>query len=412
MNKILLINDASDHDNWGSIANSEWLKVIIQDTLPGFTVTSLLSHWTTDRFYQLPWWLGGAVETRRRKIIGNFSKPFSFLPVVADDFERVADQWCSGQGGPFAQEYLSKLNQSDAVIFNAEGSTYKNNVSAERCLFALWLAETRFQKPAFFVNGSVTLTYALPVLNAMVARTFQNITGVSVREPYSLECVRKWVPDIKIEMFPDSVFYSANHTEKIIGKESLAFLERLKDKEYFCFSLSMLNSRIDGYHSAGIEKTALYDLIKSLQKLVPNTVLMAKDGMDQSIIRELARSTGSHFFGPEHHYSTLIPLYQNAKFMVSGRYHHLIMAAIAGCPAIALRTTSHKVDGLCKLMEPLLGEPFDPTWLRPAIGKITQRAQDAMSAGEELRCRLRDRAVKCGREAAGIGEMIRKEIAT
>jgi hypothetical protein len=408
MKKILLLNDTTDHDNWGSVANAEWLKAIIQDTMPGVTINSVLSHWTTDRFYQLPWWLGSGIENRKRKIISHFSKPFSFLPVVADDFERVADEWCAGKGGPFALEYISKLDQSDAVVFNAEGSTYKNNVSAVRCLFAIWLTVTRFKKPAFFTNGSVTLTYVLPVLNAMVQRAFRDITGVSVREPCSLENVQRWVPDVKVAMYPDSVFYSAIRDKTINSSD--AFLSRLENKKYFCFSLSMLNSRITGYKEAGIEKTALYDLIKSLQKLVPNAVLMAKDRMDQSIIKDLAQSTGSLFFGPEHHYTTLVPLFQNAQFMISGRYHHLIMAAISGCPAIPLRTTSHKIDGLCRLLYPLIGEPFDPTWLRPELGKITDIARDAMAAGDDLRCRLRDKSVECGKMAAGVGEMIRKGI--
>lgn len=406
--RILILNDTTDHDNWGSIANAEWLKTIIQDTIPGVTFNSVLSHWTTDRYYQLPWWLGSGIENRKRGIGGRFSKPFSFLPVVADDFERVADEWCAGKGGPFAQEYFSKLEQSDAVVFNAEGSTYKNNVSAVRCLFAIWLTVTRFKKPAFFANGSVTLTYVLPVLNAMVQRTFRDITGVSVREPCSLENVRKWVPDVKVAMHPDSVFYSATRNKTTNSSDEL--LSRFENKKYFCFSLSMLNSRISGYKKAGIESTALYDLIKSLQKLVPNAVLMAKDGMDQSIIKNLAQSTGSLFFGPEHHYATLVPIFQNAQFMISGRYHHLILAAIAGCPAIPLRTTSHKIDGLCRLLDPLFGEPFDPTWLRPVLGRITDIAYDAMTAGEGLRHRLRDKSVECGKMAAGVGEMIRKGI--
>jgi len=411
MTKILFLNDTIDYDNWGAHACTIWLKAIIKNAIPDVSFINVLSHWTTDEFYQYPWWWGGAVKNRRRRIIGRFTKKLLFLPKVADDFEYIADQWLRGEGGPFSQEFLNKLELSDVVVFNAEGATYNNNSSAIRCLFALWLTEKRFRKPAFFTNGSVTLTPVYPVLNAMVQRTFSNITGVSVREPCSLENANTWAPDARVEMFPDSVFYCADQNEIKNHNEPMAFLESLKDKKYFCFSLSMLTSAIDGCRIADIEKTALFNLIISLKKIVPNAVLMAKDGMDQAIIKALARATNSIYFGSEHHYPELVPLYQNAQFMISGRYHHLILATIAGCPAIPLRTTSHKVDGLCRLMQPLLGEPFDPTWLQPVIGKITEKARASIAEGEDLRQSLRDKALELCKLSAGIGEMIRKGMA-
>lgn len=410
MTKILFLNDTIDYSNWGAHACSEWLKTIIKDAIPDVAFINILSHWTTDEFYRLPWWMGGAVENRRRRIIGRFSERLLFLPIIADDFGYVADQWCNGAGGPFAQEFLSKLEQSEAVVFNAEGATYNNNSSAIRCLFALWLAENHFQKPAFFTNGSVTLTCCYPVLNAMVQRTFSHISGVSVREPCSLDNVHKWIPDVSVRMFPDSVFYYANQIRTRNNNKPTAFLESLKGKKYFCFSLSMLIPAIGGYRTTGTEKTALYKLIMSLKKLVPNAVLMAKDYMDQAIIKDLAKATNSIIFGSEHHYSELVPLYQNAQFMISGRFHHLILATIAGCPAIPMRTTSHKIDGLCRLLQPLIGEPFDPTWIQPVIGEITEKADNAMAEGENLRQCLRDKALELCNLAAGIGKMIQKGI--
>lgn len=408
MTRILFLNDTIDYNNWGAHACAEWLKIIIKDAISDVTFINVLSHWTTDEFYQLPWWMGGTVENKRRRIIGRFSERLLFLPVIADDFEYVADKWCNGEGGPFAREFLTKLEQSDAVVFNAEGATYNNNSSAIRCLFALWLAEKRFQKPAFFTNGSVTLTRVYPVLNAMVDRTFSSITGISVREPCSYENTRMWVPGADVEMYPDSVFYSAGKNKIINSTKPNASSENLKSEKYFCFSLSMLTSAIGGYRTAGTDKTALYNLIMSLKKLVPNAVLMAKDFMDQAIIKDLAKATDSIYFGPEHHYSELVPLYKNAQFMMSGRYHHLILAAIAGCPAIPLRTTSHKVDGLCRLLHPLIGEPFDPTWVQPVIGMITERAHTIVAEGEDLRQRLRVKALELSVLSTGIGKMIQK----
>lgn len=405
---ILFLNDTADHDNWGANACSEWLKRILSDAIPETAYTSVMSHWTTDRFYQWPMWLGGRIVKRRPQVIGRFMHPFEFLPAVADDFERIADQWCSGHGGPFASEFLSRLSGSDAVVFNAEGSTYRNNTSSIRCLFALWLASTRFKKYTFFTNGSLTLTPVFPILNAMVQKTFSAVTAASVREPCSLDNARDWIPKVPVALFPDSVFYAAGRIEEHETPEITDLLRSVNNKSYFCMSLSMLTSSIGRYHAGGIRLTGLYDLLIALKQVVPVAVLMARDGMDQSIIRDLARATGSFFFGPHHHYSTLLPLLRSAQFLVSGRYHHLIMAALAGCPVIPLRTTSHKVDGLCRLMHPFFGTAYDPTWLRPELDTVTERARELVACRKTMMESLQTAASDMGRRASGIGTMIRE----
>jgi len=64
MTSILFLNDTTDYDNWGAHACTEWLKAIIKDAIPDVTFVNMLSHWTTDEFYRLPWWMGGSVENR------------------------------------------------------------------------------------------------------------------------------------------------------------------------------------------------------------------------------------------------------------------------------------------------------------------------------------------------------------
>jgi polysaccharide pyruvyl transferase WcaK-like protein len=98
-------------------------------------------------------------------------------------------------------------------------------------------------------------------------------------------------------------------------------------------------------------------------------------------------------------------LLERAAFLVSGRYHHLILGAIGGCPGVALRTTSHKVDGLCELFDGELGAPFDPSLMRPVLTSVVERCM-ALVGNEAARERLRALAGRLRAQLPRLGEMV------
>ena len=406
MATILLLNDTSDHNNWGSIAGAEALKSIISKSCPGSRIESINSRWTTSHFRRLPASLGGAVYCRSNKILNRLSKPFLFTPSVVDDFELVADEWLSGRGGAATREVLEKLNDADLVVFHAEGATYRNNESAIRCLFTLWLAKTRLGIPALFLNGSVTLTEVDPVLPAMVAKTFTAIDGVAVREPFSHRNVRRWVPNIDVELIPDAVFFFSPVQLDEASPEIRRTLQRFEKDDFFCVSLSMLQPMQPGYMRFGVENSAMFALIEALKGLRMQPVLLARDVEDQRIMRDLARATDSVFLGPEFHFRDIQAVLSRASFLISGRFHHLILAAISGCPGIPLRTSSHKVDGLNELLNERGSKVFDPTDLWPNIDAIVDRAREILE-DRDARTRIASRASTFRSQVERLGEMVR-----
>jgi hypothetical protein len=113
-------------------------------------------------------------------------QPPAIYPEVADQFDDLADEWLAGQGGPGAEEFLSRLRGADAVLLNGEGSLYRTNLSAIRELFVAWLCKTRLGIPTVYLNGRVHLTNVMPILPAMVRKTFAELDAVAVRDPFSL----------------------------------------------------------------------------------------------------------------------------------------------------------------------------------------------------------------------------------
>ncbi|MCC6355448.1 MAG: polysaccharide pyruvyl transferase family protein [Verrucomicrobiae bacterium] len=424
MKRILLLNDTSDHDNWGSQACAEALKRIIRETNPGIEIRPIPSEWIARRYYALKFTVAGRRlvfrhrSSRRLKaeaeampytlakvFVEDFlSRPVIGIPRVADEFDAAADQWLAGQGGQEARDFLDAARGVDAVVFNAEGSTYRNNYTASKALFLLWLAKSRLGLPALFVNGSAMITEVEPVLPGMLRKVFGLIDGVAVREPRSLETVRRGVPGARVRLIPDSVFYfddaqiaELQRTEgKLEGAGATDF-----DAPVVCLSASMLPMD----YRRDPARSSLYRLVEDLKGGGRRVVLLAKDNSDK-FLRDLARRTGSGFIGPSYHYSDLFGVFSRSRLLVTGRYHHAIMATMVGCPVIALTTTSHKMSGLCDLFEGDMGECFDATDLFSCMESLRARASDLLGAGQSLRDRLIARAGAFRNETRQLGQLV------
>ena len=194
---VLLLNDCRDQDNFGAAVLVDGLIEILSQRLPTSEILPIPSHWVIDSRHGL----GGF-----RNAGAGMRPPNATFPALADQFETVADDWLNGDGGPGAVEFLDRIRRSDIVVLNGEGSLYRDNLSAIRELFLAWLAKERLGIPTVFINGMVHLTAVMPVLPAMVRKTFRVLDAIAVRDPYSLRNLEEYVPDVHAALIADSAF--------------------------------------------------------------------------------------------------------------------------------------------------------------------------------------------------------------
>jgi polysaccharide pyruvyl transferase WcaK-like protein len=402
MPTILLINDTSDHDNWGSQACAEALKCILKAEIPDVQIRSIYSAWMARRYRlaKLPF-SSEQIYWKPNRLYSRFSKAFEFLPNLVDQFEYVANRWERGDGGPGAAEFIENLHGVDAVVFNAEGSTYRNNYTAMKGIFLLWYAKTRHSLPAFFLNGSLTITSVDRILPGMIRKTFEVLDGVSIREPASHRNLHAVYPEISAKLIPDSVFYLLGEPQDQLSNHLTATRQRIQGRPYFCFSLSMLPM---DYRPASKE-CSLYLLITGLQKLGLVGVLLAKDGSDQ-FLASLAAETDAVFFGPEHNYEDLRTILHDSTFLVTGRYHHAIMAAMEACPTITLTTTSQKMEGLVELFDKQFRGPYDATDIMNNLEKIFSDVRIILTTRTEIGQQLHATAQRLKTDTLDMGRMV------
>jgi len=328
-------------------------------------------------------------------LLGPLSRSHNFFPRVVDDFDAFADEWLAGKGGPMADRFLRGLEQSDALVYNGENSLYRNTLEGTRALFLLWLAKTRLGKPTCIINHTAHPTSVRAMMTAMIRKVYPVLDLVTCREAASLKLLHRMGID-RAELVPDVVYWLQEEGE---AKERVA--EWLADNgletwSYVCMSASGLpvsrpRGNWDGAYSL---------LVRRVQERTGlQTVLVARDVPCQ-FLEESARRTGSIYFGPEHHFTGLWPLFRQAAALVTGHFHYAIIASIGGCPFVPLSANNHKMAGLSTMLGWAPTEPFDVTDLLTCGEAVIDRLLILLEQRPVLSSRLAERAAQL-REQVG-----------
>lgn len=403
---VLLINDNSAHLNWGAQATPPALKKVIESGLPAHAIETIPHEWLTRSYRRfpagiraMPW--GDRIWRGLRPILSRLSLPVDFFPQVADDFAYWAGEWASGRGGPPAQEFLELAQQVDVVVYNGENSIYRNTPEGCRGLFLLWLSKTVLGKPSCIVNHTANLNEIRPIMNGMVKLVYPILDVVAAREPASLENL-KAMGIGNGELYADVVFAlepPAHAEQRVTDWRRSNGLET--DQSYFCLSASGLPASMPRDTWDG----EVAGLVRSLKSSGLQAVLVAKDPWCLPL-EEVARRTDSLFFGPDHEFQHLWPLFSGASFLVSGHYHYVIFASMVGCPFIPLSVNNHKMRGVCEHLEWGRTTPFDITSLAACRQDLVREAETIKRERAALSRHLKERSAVLGHGLKELGARI------
>ena len=402
---VLLINDNSAHLNWGAQATPPALTQIIRDALPDCTIDVLSNEWLCRRYMRLkapfPEWYLRRGRWLRLPFMTRFSSRATLYPEIADDCEFWADEWLAGRGGPPAREFLAVAEKADLIVYNGENSIYRNTPEGCRGIFLLWLAKTRLGKRSCIVNHTAHMNDVRPIMSGLARKVFPVLDLVAVREPCSFANL-KALGIKNAELFPDAVFALNPGKSSRARADEWRTAHGLGDQSYFCLStsalpVSMPRSLWDG------EVTAMVRDLKETLGL--QAVLVAKDPWCLPLA-EVARRTDAVYFGPEHEFQDLWPLFEGASLLVTGHYHYAIFGAMVGCPFIPLSANNHKMQGLCKHLGWARSDPFDITSLRTCRGEIVEEAGRLLHDRSELSAELIEKVDLLRKDTDRLGEKI------
>jgi len=406
--RLLLLADNSDQNNWGAQATPYAIRRILKGADPELRVDALAYGWLTqrERVFDRGPARGRVFPQPKNGALAWLSAPLSdiaqFFPQMTDEFERYANEWSSGRGGRMASEFEKALSSCDAVVYNAENGVYRNSLAGTRSLFLLWYAKTRLGKPSGVINQTAMMSHMpVPLMPGMVKLVYPMLDLVLAREPASW----KDLCDFGIsnaKLVPDVVFYcdetDFDETPVAAWKARMG----LRAQEYFCFGASSLPMDKPGQSDEG----AVAALVAQLKRATGRQcVLVAKDSHCQ-FLKDVASLTGSIFFGPEHSFKELWPLFRDASFLVTGHFHYIIMGAMVGCPYIPLSTNNHKTNGVNEHLQWHHRECFDATALSVCSPEIVAEAKMLVAEREALSTHLVHRTAQLRLEAAETGTAV------
>ena len=362
--KVLIINDGKYCSNWGLNASTKAILELLSEKQVDFDT---ILHKDLHKRYTLdPELFGRRLFNEDSRLQKKFFSRYLRIPLTSDQYDLYCDLWSKGKGGKFSNVVIEKILKSDLVLYNAEGSTYRNNYGSLAGLFIIYFAKKILKKRSCFVNGSFTVSSVNNLYEGIAKRLDREGIKFYVREEKSRDSLSSI--NVQSEIIPDSVFYYSSPPS--INKNS----------DYFAVSKSMLPMLIDKDNYRIDPFIELISDISDLTGLKP--LLLAKDPEDKYLLtlkNKLSSSLPS--LSSKANFLQVQELISNSRFLVSGRYHHLIFAANTSVNICCFSSSSHKIEGLAKLLssENYSVPTFDPTDILNYKNKILKYCKSLLN---------------------------------
>jgi Asp-tRNA(Asn)/Glu-tRNA(Gln) amidotransferase A subunit family amidase len=298
-------------------------------------------------------------------------------------------------------DIAAEMRAADVVMINGEGTIYGNQRKGFYSLFWAWYAKTRLGRSTAIVNHTLQLDD--PDMRTMAGIVYPLLDDVVFREPTSYREGCQLAAYGEQHLAADAAFC----WQPVTGDE---FVERYRrkgafdiwpwsmktfraDRPYVCVTGSSALMRPD--QAGRLPVAAFRELCLDLGRRFEQVVVVAPDTTDEMLLAPVARDLDLPFIPACTPTPLGLDLLANATVFVSGRWHPSILASTGGTPSVIFSGNSHKMQGLCELLD-LPYPAIDATRIGDHVGQLAQMAEDL--AGEA--CGRRNRVLEKAKEAA------------
>ncbi|MGA8728735.1 MAG: polysaccharide pyruvyl transferase family protein [Terracidiphilus sp.] len=299
-------------------------------------------------------------------------------------------------------EIYDRAAEADMIVLDGDGDIIFSTPPRRQTLFLLALIELgiRLKKPVFLVNSMISdcpTTGRNRTTLAAARRLFAQCKAISLRDPESLEFVKKEMPETNPSLIPDSLFAwhplfqdDTSHPPPN-GNFLLPYPEQGQYWDKLDFSVPYIC--IGGGAMAGSQPDkaveAYVQLVDGMKALGLPIYLTENDSPD-SFLHRVARETGVGIVPVNTPILMCGAVLAHARLFLSGRYHPSIFASLGGTPCIFLGSHAHKMGSLARVMQYEDQREFNAFPGRSEILTIVSTARNYLDQGETLRTRIRD----------------------
>ena len=303
---------------------------------------------------------------------------------------------------PALDRIYHQAAEADLMVIDGDGDIIFSTPPRRQTLFLLAMIELglRLKKPVFLVNSMISdcpLSGRNKTTLGAARRLFAQCRAVTLRDPESLEYVRKEMPEANASLIPDSLFawfplYASDNSHPPANGD---FLLPYPEKEEYWGKLDFSQPYIciGGGALAGSQPDRSLQcyarLVEAIRQLGYRVYLTESDISD-SFLQQIAREKGVGIVPADAPILMCGAVLAHAKLFISGRYHPSILASLGGTPCIFLESHAHKMGKSgSRVLEYDTPQQFDAFPDDSEIAEIVSAARKYLDQGETPRARIR-----------------------
>jgi polysaccharide pyruvyl transferase WcaK-like protein len=415
--KILFVGDNRSGVNWGrgaSIALSQLLSgsfqitgrvmgdlFVLGPTGPGYVNTLIPAHFA-GRFQRV---LLNPHPHRLLSLYVRLEKFFGAKDFISEDpSESVNNLIAHRHQHPALDQIYAQAVAADVMVLDGDGDIVFATPPRRTTLFLLAMIElgVRLNKPVFLVNSMISdcpATGCNPKTLAAATKLFAQCRAVALRDPESLEYVRKKMPAVNSSYIPDSLFawypYYANEKVQPPANGDFFLPHPEEDEHWGKLDFSRPYILIGGGAAASSQPRRSIECYKGLVDAVKElgyAVYLTENDFPDNFLREVAREKQVGIIPVNTPILMCGAVLARARLFISGRYHPSIFASLGGTPCIFLASHAHKMGSLGRVLEHEAPRQFSAFPDAAELVEIVAMAKSYLDQGETLRQQIKETA--------------------
>ena len=232
--------------------------------------------------------------------------------------------------------FLENMSKVDIVIVNGEGTLHHAQIRAKELVTIAKYVKNKLNIPVVLINSTYQEN------GDEVTEYMQYFDLVFVRETLSKNDLKQY--DIKSEVVPDMTFYSKydlshKKSNDVVGVTDSVYIELSENlyhtglKNNYIYLPALTNPKFRANSVKNILRYIKYNIYKNIKFIVQRFGYQ----FNHQSIRIFYYING---------YENYIQQIANLKFLVAGRYHSLCFSLKVLTPFVAIKSNSHKIEGM------------------------------------------------------------------
>ena len=235
------------------------------------------------------------------------------------------------------KSFIANMSQADIVIVNGEGTLHHSQPRAKDLVSVGKYVKEKLNIPVVLINSTCQEN------NSEIIESMKCYDLIFVRESLSQQELAQY--DIKSKVVPDMSFYSQYDLSQKVTTERVG----ITDSVYFDLSEKLyLLSLQEGYEflpaktNSKIKKHTAYALFKYAKSNLFKAVRYPFHKLN--IIKFKYKKIRKFYYIND--YESYVNKIATSQFMIIARYHSLCFSLKTLTPFLALKSNSHKIEGI------------------------------------------------------------------